>query len=132
MSIAGVIAALVLLGVAAALGAVLNESRPDDAGLPPFLTGDQDLPTGLAEQDELPPGLDKKLGDNTPPGLAKQEGDFTPPGLAKQEGDFTPPGLAQKGGDGLPQGLAEQGKIPPGHAKRLGVDPQPGDLDDDD
>ncbi len=119
LSIAGVIAALALLGVAAALGAVLNESPPDDAGLPPFLTGDQDRPPGLANR-ELPPGLDKKLGDNTPPGLAKQEG------------EFTPPGLAQKGEGWLPQGLAEQGEIAPGHAKRLGVDPQPGEPGDDD
>ena len=65
----------------------------------------------LAKKDTLPPGLAKKLDDNTPPGQAKKDGDWVPPGLAK------------KGEDWLPPGLAKQGKIPPGHAKRLGVEP---------
>jgi hypothetical protein len=66
-----------------------------------------------------------------PPGLAKKLGDNTPPGQAKKDGAFVPPGLAMKGEDWLPPGLAEQGKIPPGHAKRLGVEPTTGTDTDD-
>ncbi len=94
------------------------EETVEDEGLPPFLTGDQEMPPGLANRDTLPPGLAKKLGDNTPPGQAKKDG------------DFVPPGLAMKGEDWLPPGLAKQGKIPPGHAKRLGVEPTTGTDDD--
>lgn len=95
-----------------------SEEADEDAGMPPFLTGDEEVPPGLAKRDTLPPGLAKKLGDNTPPGQAKKDGDFIPPGQAK------------KGDDWLPPGLAKQGKIPPGHAKRLGVEPTV-DIDDD-
>jgi len=91
----------------------------EETALAPFLTGDQDLPPGLAGREVLPPGLAKKLGDDTPPGLAKKDGDFPPPGLAK------------KGEDWLPPGLAKQAKIPPGHARRLGVEPTTGTGTDD-
>jgi hypothetical protein len=107
--------ALVLIsGTAVAIAQEGNTAEPaeetvEDEGLQPFLTGDE----------EMPPGLAKKLGDNTPPGQAKKDG------------DFMPPGLAMKGEDWLPPGLAEQGKIPPGHAKRLGVEPTTGTDTDD-
>jgi hypothetical protein len=53
--------------------------------------------------------------------------------LAKKLGDNTPPGQAKKDGDWMPPGLAKQGKIPPGHARKLGVEPNPGtDPDTDD
>jgi hypothetical protein len=117
---------VLIFGTAVALAQEGNTNQPaeesvdENAGLPPFLTGDQEMPPGLAKRDTLPPGLAKKLGDNTPPGQAKKDG------------DFVPPGLAQKGEDWLPPGLAKQGKIPPGHAKRLGVDPTTGtDTDTD-
>jgi hypothetical protein len=105
-----VLFSLVLVGVALADEHEAPESE-DSSGIPLFLTGDKDLPPGLAKKDTLPPGLAKKLDDNTPPGQAKKDGDWVPPGLAK------------KGEDWLPPGLAKQGKIPPGHAKRLGVEP---------
>lgn len=116
--IAGGLVLVLISGTAVALAQQddpVEESveEGEEAGLPPFLTGDQEMPPGLAKRDVLPPGLAKKLGDNTPPGQAKKEGDFVPPGLAK------------KGEDWLPPGLAKQGKIPPGHAKRLGVEPTP-------
>lgn len=98
----------------------VTEESGEEAVLPPFLTGDQEMPPGLAKRDVLPPGLAKKLGDNTPPGQAKQDGDFVPPGLAK------------KGEGWLPPGLSKQGKIPPGHARRLGVEPTPGTDDPED
>lgn len=102
-----VVALLATLGAAIALASSHGGSdsgqsqseRPEGAGMPPFLTGDEEMPPGLAKRDVLPPGLAKKLGDGTPPGLAKKEGDWMPPGLAKK------------------------GKIPPGHARRLGVEP---------
>lgn len=124
--VVGVLAAVVVLGVAVALaledGVASDRSQTnEDEGLPPFLTGAQEMPPGLANRDVLPPGLAKKLDE-----------DATPPGLAMREGNWVPPGLAKKGEDWLPPGLAKQGKIPPGHAKRLGVDPQPGTGAEDD
>jgi hypothetical protein len=117
--------ALVLIsGTAVAIAQEGNTAEPaeetvEDEGLQPFLTGDEEMPPGLAKRDVRPPGLAKKLGDNTPPGQAKKDG------------DFVPPGLAMKGEDWLPPGLAEQGKIPPGHVKRLGVEPTTGTDTDD-
>ena len=103
--IVGVVVLLVaMLGAAVALAGShdsgqQDSARPEDAGMPPFLTGDKEMQPGLAKRDALPPGL------------------------AKKEGDWVPPGLAKKGGDRMPPGLAKNGKIPPGHARRLGVEP---------
>lgn len=113
----GVVAAIVVVG---ASFAVAQQNNAADQGLPPFLTGDQDMPPGLTDREVLPPGLAKKLDDGTPPGQTMKED------------DRVPPGLAAKGEGWLPPGLAKQAKIPPGHAKRLGVDPQPGSGSDDD
>lgn len=110
------LASLLLVGVALA-----QQDGPagtdQDQGTPPFLVGDAVMPPGLADKETLPPGLDKKLEGNTPPGRAKETEDRIPPGIAK------------KGADWVPPGLAKQGKIPPGHAKRLGVEPT-SDTDD--
>jgi hypothetical protein len=103
-----------LLVVGVALAQERDPAGPGDSpGMPPFLTGDAETPPGLADRETLPPGLAKKLEGNLAPGQAKKSGEWTPPGIAK------------KGADWLPPGLAKQDKIPPGHAKRLGVEPSP-------
>lgn len=113
----GALVALVL--VAGMVAAQEGFSAPEDNGLPGFLEDEVDLPPGLADRDALPPGLAKKVGD----GVA--------PGQAKQAGGWIPPGQAMKGDDWMPPGLAEQEKVPPGHARKLGIEPTPGDDTDE-
>lgn len=118
----GVVLALVLTaGIAAAIDDDSSE-KSADKGIPSFLQDGADLPPGLA----------KKLGDNTPPGLAKKLGDNTPPGQAKKDGEKKAPGLTKKDGEWMPPGLAKKGKIPPGHARKLGVGPTSGSETDED
>lgn len=123
--VAFVLALAVLFGTAVAIAQVGStpeeaEQAAADEGLPPFLTGGEEMPPGLAKRDVPPPGLAKKLTDDIPPGQSEKDG------------GFVPPGLAEKGEGWLPPGLAKKGKIPPGHAKRLGVEPEPGTDPDDD
>lgn len=99
-TIFGLVAVVLLLAGAAALGAVLDDSPDErrgegtssDVGLPPFLENELDLPPGL-QRNGLPPGLAKKL----------------------------------EGPDTELSRLEKQGKVPPGHARRLGGGADPGD-----
>jgi hypothetical protein len=109
----GAFVALIL--AAGIVGALENSPDTEDTGVPGFLEEGADLPPGLAQKDVLPPGLAKKIGDGVAPGQAKKSGSWTPPGQAK------------KGDDWLPPGLAQQEKVPPGHARRLGIEPTPSD-----